>query len=141
LPALSGGWPLTLPAVPGAATVPPQTGSQPPAGVSPVRVSVAPNCPETVIDLGAVFGAMGGIQHGGGLQFAVLGNTNPGLVQTDLSEALLTLTYTRGQYGTAAVTVGATDADGVSVQLTLVLTVRPPFPAPAPVSMPFANSP
>jgi hypothetical protein len=108
-------------------------------------VTVAQNTPETVIDMSTVFGAMRGLQQGSGLRFAILGNTNSRLVQTDLSEAALTLTYARGQCGTATITVGATDADGVSVQRDLVVTVSPlspagtlggmPSPAPPPVSM------
>jgi hypothetical protein len=139
-----GSWLFALPPIPGSAALPPQTGSQPPAGAAPVVVTVAQNTPETVLDMGAVFGAMRGVQPGSGLRFAILGNTNSRLVQTDLSEAALTLTYTRGQCGTATITVGATDTDGVSVQRDVVVTVRPsspagtlgvmPTPVPAPVS-------
>ena len=80
---------------------------------------------ETVIDLGAVFGAMSSLHAGDGLKLSVLSNTNSGLVRTDLSEAALTLTYVRGKCGTATIIVSATDADGVSAQLTIQVTVRP----------------
>jgi hypothetical protein len=83
------------------------------------------NSPETVIDLGPIFGAMTSINHEDGLQLSMVGNTNSRLVRTDLSGADLTLTYAPGKYGTATITVGATDADGVSVQETILVTVRP----------------
>jgi hypothetical protein len=120
---------MTLVAMPGALSAPQQTGSQLPGSTTPVRVTVTQDSPATVIDLGPVFAAMPGIQHQDGLQLAILGNTNSRLVAAELSEAALTLTYTRGQCGTATITVAATDADGVSVQKAVVVTVRPPSPA------------
>jgi hypothetical protein len=108
----------------------PLAGSRPAAG-TPIRVTVDQNSPETVIDLGAAFGAVSGLQHGDGLRLSILGNTNAGLVRTNLSEAALTLTYAPGQSGTATITVCATDADGVSVKETILVTVRPLSPAGA----------
>jgi hypothetical protein len=96
-----------------------------PGGANQIWVTVDENCPETVINLGAVFGARSGIHPEDGLHLSMLGNTNAGLVKPDLSEATLTLTYTRGKCGTATVTVAATDADGVSVRETIFVTVRP----------------
>jgi hypothetical protein len=96
-----------------------------PAGGTPIPVTVPANSPETVIDLGAAFGAVSGLQHGDGLKLSILGNTNAGLVSTNLSEAALTLTYAQGESGTATITVCATDADGVSVKQTILVTVRP----------------
>ena len=128
--------------VPGSLSGLPQPGSKPPAVVTPIGVMVAQNAPETVIDLGAAFAATSGIQHADGLKLAVLGNTNSGLVKTDLSEASLTLTYAAGKCGTATITVAATDADGVSVKQTILVTVRPASPtsyvssAPIPTGMP-----
>jgi hypothetical protein len=119
LPEALVGWPLAPPPPPGAQAAAP-------GAPDPVRVTVPQGAPETVIDLGAVFGAVQGIQHGDGLRLSLLGNTNAGLVRTDLSEASLTLSYTRGQSGTATITVGATDADGVSVRQTLLVTVGAP---------------
>jgi hypothetical protein len=98
-----------------------------------MRVTVNQNSCATVIDLGIAFGAVSGLQHEDGLRLSILGNTNSGLVKTDLSEAALTLTYVRGKYGAATITVCATDADGVSVQRTLLVTVRPGISA-VPVS-------
>jgi hypothetical protein len=102
-----------------------------PVGTIPIRVRVTENAPATVIDLSAAFGAMTGIQHQDGLQLRLLGNTNSGLVNTDLSESVLTLTYSRGKWGTATITVAATDADGVSVKITIQVTVSPLQPAPS----------
>ena len=95
------------------------------AGVGEMDVTVKENSPETVIDLGYVFAQMSGIQHDDGLQMSLLGNTNPGLVSTDLSEDELSLTYTPSKCGTATISVGATDADGVSVRENILVTVLP----------------
>jgi hypothetical protein len=99
-----------------------------PAAPKPIVVTVSENAPETVIDMGAAFDAMAGIQHKDGLRLRMVGNTNSGLVKSDLSEAALTLAYTRGKCGTATITVAATDADGVSVKATVQVTVSPPTP-------------
>jgi len=124
----------TLPAVWGGAVLAPMPG--PVVGLGPAgsRLSGSPgqfcvtvdqNARPTVIDLGAVFRAVSRLQHRNGLKLSILGNTNPGLVRTDLSQGTLTLTYARGKYGRATITVGATDADGVSAQRTILVTVRP----------------
>jgi hypothetical protein len=93
-----------------------------------MMVTVMENSPKTVIDLGPVFAQMSGLHPEDGLQLSLLGNTNPGLVKTDLSEGELTLTYTPSQCGTATITVGATDADSVSVRENVLVTVIPPPP-------------
>jgi hypothetical protein len=95
------------------------------AGDNEMHVTVGENSPPTVIDLGNVFAGMSGIQHDEELRLSVLGNTNADLVKTDLSDGELTLTYTPSQSGTATIMVGATDADGVSVQVNIVVTVIP----------------
>jgi hypothetical protein len=106
-------------------------------------LTVAQNAPATVIDLDSVFAAVPGIQHEDGLQYSVLGNTNPALVGTELSDAALILTCIRGRTGTSTIVVCATDADGVSVQQRILVTVRPlsavgigPTPAPSHLSTP-----
>jgi hypothetical protein len=105
-------------------------GSQPAgAGVNEMQVTVRENSAATVIDLGAVFVGMSGIKHGDGLQLSLLGNTNAGLVRTGLSNGELTLTYTPSRWGTATIMVGATDADGESVQVNILVTVLAPIPA------------
>jgi hypothetical protein len=125
----------------------PQTGGKPLAGTAPIRVTVDQGSGETVLDLGVAFAAVGGLQHGDGLKLSILGNTNSGLVKTDLSEAALTLTYARGKHGTATITVCATDRDGVSVKQTVQVTVRPPrsagtaHAAPLPAGLPAPMAP
>ena len=80
---------------------------------------------ETVINLDRVFAEQSGLQHKDGLQWSILGNTNAALVTTDLSEAELALNVTPGKWGIATITVGATDADGVSEQDSIVVAVEP----------------
>jgi hypothetical protein len=91
-----------------------------------MRVTVVENSPKTIIDLRAVFSALGATPQDDGPQPSVLGNTNSGLVSTDLSEAQLTLTFTPGKYGEATITIMGTYADGVSVQGKILVTVLPP---------------
>jgi hypothetical protein len=124
LPALLGGG-LIAPAVPAVFSPPHPTACQPPVRTSPIQVTVTQNSPETVIDLDSVFAAIRGIQHEDGLQFSVLGNSNSALVRTELSDAALILNYMRGRSGTSTIVVCATDADGVSVQERILVTVRP----------------
>jgi hypothetical protein len=137
---------FSAPAVPYVFSLPHQAACQLPGRTSPFYVTVAQNSPETVIDLGWVFAAVPGLQHEDGLQFSVLGNTNPALVRTELSDAALILTYMRGQSGTSTIVVCATDADGVSVQQRILVTVRPlsavgigPTPATAHLSTPLGT--
>ena len=141
LPALLGGW-FMPPAAPVAVNMPHETTSPPPGVAAPIRVTVTQNSPATVIDMGRVFAAVPGLQHQDGLRLSVLGNTNPGLVRTALSDSALTLIYSRGRSGTANIILCATDADGVSVSRALQVTVIPvsaasavgawPMPAPLP---------
>jgi hypothetical protein len=105
------------------------TGGKLPAASNQMRVTIDENSAATVIELGAIFAAMSDIHPKDGLQLSILGNTNSGLVKTDLSGADLTLIYARGKHGTATVTVGATDADGVSVREIIFVTVRHLVPA------------
>jgi hypothetical protein len=90
-----------------------------------MSVTVLENSPATVIDMGLVFEKMSGIQHEGGLQLALLGNTNAGLVTAQLSEAELTLKYAPGKCGGASIAVSATDAAGVSVEENILVSVTP----------------
>jgi hypothetical protein len=113
------------PAPPGAVGGPQGSGGSSSTGANQMPVTVAQNASPTAINLGPVFGAMGSLQAEDGLQLSILGNTNSALVSTDLSETELTLTYTVGQSGTATITVGATDADGVSAREVLFVTVIP----------------
>ena len=113
LQASLGGMAIAVPLAPGAVSGP-QLPVSKPSGADPIRVTVNENASATVVDLGAAFAAVAGLQHGDGLKFSILGNTNSGLVKPTLSEAALCLTYVRGKSGTATITVCATDADGVS---------------------------
>jgi hypothetical protein len=128
-------------AVPAAVGGLPATGVNPP-GSTPILVTVGENSSPTVIDLSPGFGTMSGLRPATGLKLSILGNTNSGLVQTNLSKAALTLTYAPGATGTATITVRATDADGVSAQQTLLVTVGPVWSlgaisvAPIPAGMP-----
>jgi len=142
---LPSGWAgavLASSPIPAGARGLPQPGGMPQQGTTPICVTVVQDSPETVIDLGAAFATVRGLQHGDGLKLSILGNTNSGLVSTDLSEAALTLSYARGKCGAATITVCATDADGVSAKQAFLVTVRPSQPpaairpAPLPVSLP-----
>jgi hypothetical protein len=127
--AVVGGMP-----VPAGAAVPKVIGgiqlvaAAPSRAATPIAVTVNVGASPTVIDLGTVFAKVTGIRSKDGLHLALLGNTNSRLVKTGLSEAALTLTFTPGMIGKATITVSATDADGVSVQETLVVTVLPRLP-------------
>jgi hypothetical protein len=130
----------------GPGVVPPAAAPTPPAGAitasesfsnlrtlttSPTKITnrmtvqVTENSPETIINLDLVFLQSSRLQHQDGLQWSMLGNTNATLVRTDLSEAELALKYTPGQCGSATITVGATDADGVSEQEIIHVMVEP----------------
>jgi hypothetical protein len=126
MPALGGGVLAIAPALSAARLL--AAGTRP-GSCPPICVTVAENSPATVIDLRAAYASVGGLQLSDGLTFSILGNTNPELVTTNLSEAALTLSYAGGKSGTATITVCATDADGVSVKRTLLVTVLPPSPA------------
>lgn len=95
------------------------------ASPSLIATMVMENSADTVLDLDPVFSDMSGLHPEDGLQLSLLGNTNPGLVETDLSGGELTLSYAPSQSGTATITVGATDADGVCEQGTILVTVLP----------------
>jgi hypothetical protein len=132
LPAPLPGWSpsLTAPAQVGAAPAGAVSGlqplSHPPLGYAgQLKVTVFENSPATAINLNTVFATVSGLQHKDGLQMSLMGNTNPGLVRTVLSKAELTLSYTRGGSGTATIIVAATDADGVCVKESILVTVCP----------------
>ena len=107
---------------------------------SQMSMMIMENSPQTVIDLDPIFTEMSGLHPEDGLQLSLLGNTNPGLVKSDLSGGELTLAYTPSQCGTATITVGGTDADGVCEQENIVVTVVPLPPtalgaaSPTPIS-------
>src|SRR5262245_50187642 len=83
LQATLGGAALAVPLAPGAVTGLPQPVSKP-AAAAPILVTVNENSSATVINLGAAFAAVGGLQHKDGLKLSILGNTNSGLVKASL---------------------------------------------------------
>jgi hypothetical protein len=101
------------------------------AAANQMRVTVLQSAPASVIDLDPLFAGRSGVHPADGLQMALVGNTNPGLVTSDLSEGELTLTYTPSQCGRATITVGATDAGGACVREAILVTVLP-LPSMAP---------
>jgi hypothetical protein len=104
------------------------------ATANQLKMTVAENTRETVIDLCSIFTQRSDIRPDEGLQLSLLGNTNPRLVRPDLSEGELTFTYTPWHSGTATITVGATDIDGSSVQENIFVTVLPLLPTKPEVS-------
>lgn len=61
--------------------------------------------------------------NGDTLTLTLADNTNPSLVAATVDNAQLTLTYLAGQFGSAEVTVRATDAGGLWCEETLTVTV------------------
>jgi hypothetical protein len=129
-------WPGMVPSVaaptppPAQMTVPEpfsnlQTPMNPPT--SNVQTMVVPLMANsaTIINLDSIFAEQSGLQYEDGLQWSMLGNTNAALVTTNLSEGELALQANPGQWGTGMITVGATDADGVSEQETILVGVWP----------------
>jgi hypothetical protein len=102
-----------------------QTLTDPPANTYGVMVPVMKNSAPTVLDLDAIFAEQSGLQLDDGLQWTLLSNTNPGLVTPELSGSDLTLAYTPGQWGLASLSLGATDADGVSARENINVVARP----------------
>ncbi|HEY7422809.1 MAG TPA: hypothetical protein VH682_00985 [Gemmataceae bacterium] len=125
-------WPGMVPP-PVAAPTPPPAQSTAPQPFSNLQSVMDPNHmvvmvrgnAATTLNLDQVFAAQSGLQYQDGLQWSMLGNTNAALVTPDLSEAELTLQVNPGQWGLATITVGATDADGVSEQESIVVAVEP----------------
>jgi hypothetical protein len=93
-------------------------------GSQQVEVAVQEDAGSSVIDLSTVLANWQGMQQGRGLRLSIVDNTNRTLVNARLVESELTLTYTRGQQGSATVTVGATNAAGVSVQVKFAIVVQ-----------------
>ncbi len=82
------------------------------------------DAPETVMALGSVFTD---IDTGGAdLTYSAQGNSNPGLVSATVDNVTdtLTLRYAANQFGTATLTLRATDSGGLFAEDTFVLTVN-----------------
>jgi hypothetical protein len=110
------------------------TDDDPVVGDPIVSVTVDEDDPDTAIDLSSVFDDPD--LPGDTLVFSVTGNTNTGLVTTSIVDGELVLSYVSDQYGTAEVTVEATDQNGagVSIEDTFTVTVTPINDAPTVVS-------
>ncbi|MDP6546263.1 MAG: lamin tail domain-containing protein, partial [Phycisphaerae bacterium] len=97
--------------------------SMPPIVVTPVDdVAVDEDSSPSVRDVSATFDDP---DPGDTLTLSVSGNTNPGLVTTDLTAGILTLSYVTDINGTSNITVRATDQLGGWVEDTIAVTVNP----------------
>jgi hypothetical protein len=90
-----------------------------------VDVTVPINSGDSVYDLRAVLAGWEGWGYQDPPRIAVVRNTNRAHVTTRLTDTELRLSYTTGMSGTARVTVGLTDAAGISAQITFDITVLP----------------
>jgi large repetitive protein len=119
---ISGAW------VAGTFTVTVNPGNDQPFVSHPIGdVTVNEDASDTVLDLTNVFDD---IDAGDSLTLSVTGNTNAGLVTTDLAGDQLTLVYLADQNGMAEITVRATDAAGAHIDDTFTVTVRSVNDAP-----------
>ncbi|MDP6635436.1 MAG: lamin tail domain-containing protein [Phycisphaerae bacterium] len=94
-----------------------------PTVVAPIAdVGVVENDPDTILSLASVFFDA---EDGSNLTLTVEGNTNPALVTTGMSGSQLTLSYAADQYGSADITIRATDfaTPGLWVEDTFTVTV------------------
>jgi len=90
-----------------------------------VDVAVPMNSGGSVYDLSKVLVGWEGWRYRVPPRISVVRNSNRAVVTTRLTDSDLRLSYTAGRSGTACVTVGLTDAAGVSAQITFVITVGP----------------
>ena len=98
-------------------------------------VTVNENASNTVIDLFASFADTEDVDAS--LTYTITSNTNQGLFSTtpiDGSAGTLTLDYAPNTYGTASITVRATDSGGAIVESTFLVTVNSTNLAPAAVN-------
>lgn len=98
--------------------------ADPPAAAQPLAdVTVNMNAPPTTISLEGVFSDPDISTDGDSLSYSLALNTNPGIVNATLNDTDLILTYETGQSGVAEITVRATDASGLFVEDTVLVTV------------------
>ena len=89
----------------------------------PVRnVVVNEDAADTALDLSGVFDDS---DSGDSLVLTLTGNTNAGLVTTDVADEQLTLVYAADQNGTAKITVRATDLSDSWIEDTFTVMVNP----------------
>ncbi|XQQ05829.1 MAG: DUF4347 domain-containing protein [Leptolyngbya sp. IPPAS B-1204] len=106
--------------------LPPNT---PPTTTDIANVTVNEDAPATVINL---FDAFADAQTpDSGLSYSVTANSNSGLVSTSITGGNLTLTYAANAFGTANLTVTATDPGGLSVPTSFSVTVNSVNDAPS----------
>ncbi len=89
------------------------------SGIS--NVTVNEDSANTVINLLTSFSD---IEDGTGLTYTVQSNSNPSLVNTDISGGNLTLAYTAKGNGTANITVCGTDSGGLFAETAFTVTVN-----------------
>ncbi|MDP6544682.1 MAG: lamin tail domain-containing protein, partial [Phycisphaerae bacterium] len=111
--------------------------SMPPVVITPVDdVGVDEDSPPSVRDVSATFDDP---DPGDTLTLSVSGNTNPGLVTTDLTAGILTLSYVADVNGTASIAVRATDQLGAWTEDTFTVTVASINDAPPTVIEPVVD--
>jgi hypothetical protein len=110
-----------------------------------VDVTVPMNSGGSVYDLSKVLAGWEGWGYQNPPRISVVRNTNQTVVTTRLTDTELKLSYAAGQSGTARVTVGLTDAAGVSTQVIFDITVEPAtvvsVAQPQPLKLPSTGSP
>jgi hypothetical protein len=98
-------------------------------------VSVDQNDPDSIVSL---TGAFADDDAGDSLTISVSGNTNVNLVTASVIGSQLTLSYAAGEYGTADITIRATDRAMAWIEDTFTVTVNQVGVAPV-VDNPIAN--
>jgi hypothetical protein len=110
-----------------------------------VEVMVPMNSGGSVYDLSKVLAGWEGWGYQVPPRISVVRNTNQAVVTTRVTDTELKLSYGAGKSGTARVTVGLTDAAGVSTQVVFDITVEPALVVgvapPPPLKLPSAGSP
>ena len=110
------------------------------APVRQIEVDVAVNAPDKVIDLRTYIPNWDAVPSDQTPRLSIVRNTNRGLVTADISDTELTLSFARGQSGTATVTVAVQDASGATAQISFVITVQDAVVS-APVRLPSSPPP
>jgi len=90
-----------------------------------VDVTVPMKSGDSVYNLSKLLSGWEGWRYQDPPRISVVRNSNRALVTTRLTDTALKLSYTVGMSGTALVTVGLTDAAGVSAQISFAITVQP----------------
>jgi hypothetical protein len=93
-------------------------------------VTVDEDAADSVLDLSATFADVDILTSDDSLTLLIADNTNTGVVTATLVGTTLTLDYAADQYGSATITVRATDASGEHVETSFDVTVSPVNDAP-----------